>query len=353
MEHIRANYRKLYKYVCEPQCKNDIKYRSVQNSSSKHDMKILGKGGQGVVYLYDSDRCGKSAIKISKNIAESQNELFFLKNTKQLVDKKISPHFVYNYCSFAQEKEIYILNEYADGTLEDWLSLHHTEQEWFSMLFQIIHSLYIFQKKIYAVHNDLKPKNILFRKIAEGKFKYLIEDNIYIVPTYGNLFMMADYGKSESLLQKKNNVKKIESMIKINTDYDYIKSLPRRILVSAAQNKYKTLENLLDSVRDSVDNHFKTYMEHEKNKINRDLEKYPQKIKDKMLLRSMIYYMVEKNLLGKTDIEEDFFYEKYPPVVINEIINCNLSMEDVLQFLGKKLHNNNSTEDLLDTFIMD
>lgn len=353
-----ADYRKLYVSVCSAKCVNDIKKRYTPDKNCKHrslreDVKILGKGGQGTVYLYDDSECGISALKISKNIVESHNELFFLEHTKKLVDDKVCPNFVYNYCGFTHEKEVYILNEYADGTLENWLTSRHDEQEWFSMLFQIICSLYVFQRKIFAVHNDLKPKNILFRRITQGELKYIIHGNTYCVPTYGNLFMMADYGKSVSSLQKNSHEEEISSMIKMNADYEYINTLPKRILVSAIQKKYMTLENLFKKLNIHRDDRFTTYMEHERDKIDRDLAKYPQNIKDRMLMRSVVYYMIERKLIKKSNIEDNFFYEKYPPDIVDEILNYSTSIEELLDILGKKISSSGSTKNLLDTFTID
>jgi len=336
---MQYDYRKLNSLICKSGC-TDI---DVVNTN----MKVLGKGGQGIVYLYESNKCGQSAVKVSKNIPESINEIFFLKETKKLVDRKVCPHFVYNYCSRKEGNRMYIYNEYADGTLEEWFKSHHTENEWKSMLFQLLYAIYVFQKKLGGVHNDLKPKNILFKKIIGGIFEYVISGKKYYVPTHGYLFMMADYGKSESLLQDKHNREKVESLIKTDSDYEYIYTLPKRILVSAAQNKFKNMDVFLKTIREKIDDKFTTYMESEKNKINNDLSKYPQKIRDNMLLRSMIYYAIEREIIKIGNIESEYFVMKYPPDGMDKFIEFKLSLDAVGQSYG------HTSDSIIDTFIIE
>ena len=51
-----------------------------------------------------------------------------------------------------------------------------------------------------VVHNDLHPKNILYTKVPDEKWKYSIEigdqTTSFIIPTNGYLFKICDFGKS-------------------------------------------------------------------------------------------------------------------------------------------------------------
>ncbi|ARF08862.1 serine/threonine protein kinase [Catovirus CTV1] len=282
-------------------------------------IKFLGKGGQGIAYLLQSDKCGSVVIKISKINDETKNEIFFLNSVKNIVDKNICPHFVYNYENKIISNNYYFFNEYANGTLENWTEDEHSVEEWNSFLFQILYGIYVFQKKLKSFHADLKPKNILFKRIQKGFFKYIIENNEYYVPTCGYLFIISDFGKSQSIL-KNNNVMDNESIlahIKNNTDLENIEALPKRILVSAIEKKFSgSLVEFKKYVDQKNDDKFESYFLSEKRKIDVELSKYPDYIKNKMLLRSIIYYAIEKKYINVDNIEHNFFKMKYPPSII-------------------------------------
>jgi hypothetical protein len=323
-------------FFCKKQLSDFVQNNKKNILFSKRDfinkefkIKFLGKGGQGNVYLINSNKCGTLVFKIYFIYSDCNKEVLFLKKCRQLIDNNVTPHFIYIYDHMIINKNDYVLLEYADGNLENWLEYQHTEMEWLSFLFQILQGIYVMQYNIKIYHADLKPKNILYKKIKHGYFKYKIKDKIYYVPTFGFLFMIADFGKSQCLLIDNNEIAKnnIQSLINDNSDFEHIESLPKRILVTALENKYKNIDEFLEFINNLADNNFYKYLKTEKEKISLQLKNYPEHIKTKMLLRSLLYYALENKFVGHKDIDEKYYSLKYPPNNIDEFIERIFSLK--------------------------
>lgn len=71
-----------------------------------------------------------------------------------------------------------------------------TNEEWTSLLFQIIMTLIIYQKMFAFTHNDLHTNNIMFIETTEEFIYYLYEGQYYKVPTYGRIFKIIDFGRA-------------------------------------------------------------------------------------------------------------------------------------------------------------
>ena len=123
-----------------------------------------------------------------------ENICFIL--TNQLVFQNICPHFVLNYYwEYSNNKLIYY-NEYANySTLFHWGKTNHTYQEWMNILCQIIISIITMQKYFNIIHGDLHSLNILIYKVKKGGYwKYLIDNNEYIIPNLGYIILLSDFG---------------------------------------------------------------------------------------------------------------------------------------------------------------
>tara|TARA_B110000008_G_scaffold267519_1_gene294715 strand:- start:342 stop:2087 length:1746 start_codon:yes stop_codon:yes gene_type:complete len=71
-----------------------------------------------------------------------------------------------------------------------------TDDEWRSLLFQIIMTLLTYQKMFDFTHNDLHTNNIMYNK-TDKKFLYYKYNNIYYkVPTYGKIYKIIDFGRA-------------------------------------------------------------------------------------------------------------------------------------------------------------
>ena len=90
-----------------------------------------------------------------------------------------------------------ILLEKCANTLDHIMMTDElTNDEWASLLFQVIMTLVIYQKMFSFTHNDLHTNNIMFIETTEEFIYYLYEDQYYKVPTYGRIFKLIDFGRA-------------------------------------------------------------------------------------------------------------------------------------------------------------
>jgi hypothetical protein len=90
-----------------------------------------------------------------------------------------------------------ILLEKCVSTLDNIMMRDElTNEEWTSLLFQVIMTLVIYQKMFAFTHNDLHTNNIMFIETTEEFIYYMYEGQYYKVPTYGRIFKLIDFGRA-------------------------------------------------------------------------------------------------------------------------------------------------------------
>ena len=87
--------------------------------------------------------------------------------------------------------------EKCNDTLDSYMSNNNiSEDEWKSILMQIIMTLITYQKVFYFTHNDLHTNNIMY-VLTDKKFLYYkFNNNYYKVPTYGKIYKIIDFGRA-------------------------------------------------------------------------------------------------------------------------------------------------------------
>jgi len=65
-----------------------------------------------------------------------------------------------------------------------------------SALFQVIITLYAYQKAFQFTHNDLHTNNIMYIETKTEYLYYKVENRFFKVPTYGRLFKLIDFGRA-------------------------------------------------------------------------------------------------------------------------------------------------------------
>jgi hypothetical protein len=90
-----------------------------------------------------------------------------------------------------------ICMEYCENTLDDLiLSNDLTNEEWYSILMQIIMILITYQKAFHFTHNDLHTNNVMYNETSKKFIYYCYKNKHYKVPTFGKIFKIIDFGRS-------------------------------------------------------------------------------------------------------------------------------------------------------------
>jgi hypothetical protein len=84
------------------------------------------------------------------------------------------------------------LDSYIEDTEEEPIE----NDEWASILFQIIMILHVYQKCFDFTHNDLHTNNIMYNETKEKYLYYKYKNKIYKVPTFGKIYKIIDFGRS-------------------------------------------------------------------------------------------------------------------------------------------------------------
>jgi hypothetical protein len=279
---------------------NKLKYREYETLIKKNPrifiinepfiqtkLEFLGKGGEGIVYKYDN-----YAIKFYKKSVIFNKDLFALRLANRLSNDKITNNFLtlYGYTQIFK-KDVMVVN-LIDGTLESWIKFKHTDNEWLIMIFQILYAVLVMQQCMQMYHADMKPKNILFKKINSTVFEYTFNKQSYRIKT-DYIFIISDFGHSSSLLFPKseyNEKNDITVAINNNLDLEHLAAFYKRLVVTIISNTYK-LNDLIDMGKGNAD--FLIYLEQKKQEIEKYMGKYNDKVKSHMLFRSLAYYLLE------------------------------------------------------------
>ena len=87
--------------------------------------------------------------------------------------------------------------EKCDGTLDSLLEEETlTEKEMNSVFVQIIFTLLSLQKVFSFTHNDLHTNNIVYNETKMKYIHYKYKNKTYVVPTYGKIYKLIDFGRS-------------------------------------------------------------------------------------------------------------------------------------------------------------
>lgn len=90
-----------------------------------------------------------------------------------------------------------IFMEKMDYTLDTLMSQEElSNDEWFSLLMQIIMTLITYQRVFSFTHNDLHSSNIMFVETKKSFLFYKFGNSYYKVPTFGRIAKIIDFGRS-------------------------------------------------------------------------------------------------------------------------------------------------------------
>ena len=300
---------------------------------------FIGAGGEGVVYKalnFYAVKIYKSIVARETIIEMKSNEVAIMKKSTELLKQSITINFLELFQTFDKLNHTVLIMELVTGNLEEWCNEHHTDDEWINMILQILYNVIVMQKCLLMYHADMKPKNILYKKLSKPmSIAYTIkgDNKISFVIKTSYIFIIADFGHSNSLLLKHNELDndKIKYHIEHNSDLDHLIYLYSRLAVNKIQD-IMTIDDLLKVAGD--DKLVKTYYENEINKINTEMRDYPKHIKNRMIFRSVAYYLLEKNLLDVSKIvKNSMLPTKYVKDTLEDLGNEKLIIDMIKKIL--------------------
>ena len=98
-----------------------------------------------------------------------------------------------------------IMLERCRETLDSYmLNNEITQDEWASILIQIIIQLFAYQKMFDFTHNDLHTNNVMYIETNKEYVNYYLNEQFYKVPTYGKIWKIIDFGRA--IFKFKNDI---------------------------------------------------------------------------------------------------------------------------------------------------
>lgn len=283
---------------------------------------FIGKGGDGIIYKYDN--------KILKIYTRNQidlviRELYVLNLIKDLSKTSLFNNNIIEICKYNLTlNNPIVFIPVMDGNLIDWckninnlvLNQDDIDKYWRSMIFQVTYGL-CYVNGLNILHNDAKPKNILYKKNASqnNNMIYEINDKQYSIDN-NYIFYVADFGAVQILGSKQNKLSDNDIKHKLlhKSDLYELSKLIDRILVDYALNDYH-FDALLKLDKSNQINHIRNQFKQDKGLMN-----LPNKIKDNMMKRSLIYYLIENNIIDKKILASKHNF-KLPSNKIMNILN--------------------------------
>lgn len=289
---------------------------------------FLKKGIQGEIYKVFSNDCGSVVVKkkiIKEEHKKWKNNEKWLKEelyteykimqlTNRMINKFICPNFIQVY-NFDSNLGIIIM-EYANGDSKFLFKNEYYETNIYkSYICQVLLSIYLFTNYTMLYHRDIKPENILFKKIKENIiFHYKIGELDFYIPTFGYLFMLADYGSVDFKLS----------------------------------NRLPDLENFNYNI---VRNYFSSFNDNYPNNISKnELENFTNFLCDENKKKNFLNKII--NLIKFYKLENNIKINKYV-FELYEILNSSTDILTILKTHYKEFTKNNYQDKKIIDFMMD
>ena len=90
-----------------------------------------------------------------------------------------------------------IMLECCENTLDSYItSKKIKDDEWESIVLQILFTLITYQKVFHFTHNDLHTNNIVYNSTEKKFLYYKFNNTHYKVPTFGKIYKIIDFGRA-------------------------------------------------------------------------------------------------------------------------------------------------------------
>lgn len=329
----------------------NLMLKGVKNIHYKNKThKLLGRGGEGNVYTFD-----KMAIKVysSTNADAILNELYIIDSLKS--NPKIKSH-ISNVLDCGSNTQyttdiMYCFMELYDGDLDRWVmnSLYNPilEQEWMSMIFQVVYTFTIINES-GVLHNDSKPKNIFYLDKKDTTIhSYKWDNKTFEIPIRYR-FVIGDFGHSliEESIDGLNKTYLLGSTGSGDLIFDLINRSDMfelsRILYRARVNiilKTYDMAEMDEMISSIQDLEFKNKIKCVDESIKKKFENSPVKTNlDRIVNRAHIYELLEFGYISDSMLESKaniVFPSTKVQNILSDIMNMNINLSSLFDFFYK------------------
>lgn len=173
-DKIKVNNRSESELVYETTIKDNLSSKKRTNSSSSS---CSSRSSDTNGNTDDEDNSESTTNSDDKSSSESEDENIFIKIKEFPVQL--------------------IFLENCNNTLDDYIENNKIrDDEWDSIVLQILFSLITYQQIFDFTHNDLHTNNIVYN-ITEKKYLYYrYKERHYKVPTFGKIYKIIDFGRA-------------------------------------------------------------------------------------------------------------------------------------------------------------
>ena len=306
------------------------KYGTIQEGKISVKYDYINRGGECKVYgaiFNNGIRTYKNlAIKIVYKINQKEHNI--MKLCSDNVKNGTIMNFIRLYAFKCEGAGCVYLIERVDANMETWLNASHSKNEWKSFMTQILYGLdFLYANNI--CHRDLKPKNILYKKLDR---LVTITYKTYKLVT-DTIFYITDFGHSETLTfgNKVLTDTEIKLCVLNHTDFYYIETIIKRIKVSYLRKVY-TLNQLVTYAKDRGDENIEKYIQNEKRQIC-GIQDLKSCIKDDLVHKSVAYYIIEKFPIDFSTFPQNVIKWKLPPKEADDLLIKVFSSKDKIDNL--------------------
>lgn len=270
----------------------------------QYNFKYIGKGSEGIVYS-----CNNRIVKIyTRFTLDSIVKEFYVVGMLQELDG-INNNVVHVDNYYLSLSNPVIIMEPMKGDLLEWcqgivnnkkMDQKHLDDAWISMIFQVTYG-FMFLNSLGIVHFDTKPRNIMYIDSDNIDREYCVKNTIsYRVPQQ-TIFKIIDFGSVQILGSTLNRMNDDEIRKRINTRSDLydLSRITYTILLGYVKDDYgwKEVEELMKN-----NENYRQYRQDHELKLKKEIGHIPQKVRDNMLLKALIYYGIENDIIDKKEV---------------------------------------------------
>jgi hypothetical protein len=156
----------------------------------------------------ESETDGSNNSESVKSYSGSDNSCDYSNSIDEILECKINKFPVQIICLEKMENTLDSLlgDEFSDDETDnenddetdsiDSIVDELNDEEWRSLLFQLIMTLLTYQKMFDFTHNDLHTNNIMYNTTEKKFLYYKYKNTYYKVPTYGKIYKIIDFGRA-------------------------------------------------------------------------------------------------------------------------------------------------------------